>query len=83
MKRMRLAFPIGGREGKDGVEDMAGIVGSMDWERWVLKLQEEQGKTGDDLLKGVASALIDARRVGGSGGQAPAWKMLVGCARRP
>lgn len=86
MKRMRLALPIGGGEGKDGVEDMAGMVGSVEWERWILKLQEEQGRTGDDLLKGVASALAEARRVAGdgtgSGGQAPAWKMLVGCARK-
>lgn len=86
MKRMRLALAIGGREGEGSLDNMAGMVGSMEWERWILKLQEEQGKVGDDLLKGVANALAGARRgvghAAGSGGQAPAWKMLVGCARK-
>jgi len=87
IKRMRLALPIGGDQGKDGVEDMAGMVGSMEWEKWILKLQEEQGKVGDELLKDVASVLADARRVvrdvSGSGGPAAAWRMLLGCARKP
>jgi len=88
IKRMRLALPIcHGAGNKDGVEDMAGMVGSIEWERWVLKLQEEQGKIGEELLKGVASALADARRVAGgvngSSGRGTAWRMLVGCARKP
>lgn len=83
IKRMRMALPLCGK-GEEGLNHMAGMVGSMEWERWVFKLQEEQDKIGDELMQGVASALADARRseAGDSAGHGAAWRMLVGCARK-
>lgn len=84
IKRAWLSLPLGGGQSEHSVDDMAGLIGSTEWEKWMLRLQEEQGVPEEDLLKGVASALADARkcRSVGNAGTRPCWKILVGCARK-
>jgi len=57
------------------------MVGSIAWERWMLKLQMEEGREEGKLLEGVAEALEAIGRQG-VGGTNVGWTMCVGCARK-
>lgn len=65
----------------DSIAALASMVGSIAWERWMLKLQVEQGREQTKLLEGVAEALEAVGREGREGG-AVGWRMCVGCARK-
>ncbi|KAI9722642.1 MAG: hypothetical protein M1812_001573 [Candelaria pacifica] len=56
---------------------IAGLVGSWTWERWMLKLQIEMGKSEDRALEGVGAVLEEGRRKGAG------WRCLTGWARKP
>ncbi len=56
---------------------IAGLVGSLAWERWMLKLQIEMGKSEDRALEGVGAVLEEGRRKGAG------WRCLTGWARKP
>ena len=56
---------------------MTGLVGAWAWEKWLLKLHMEMGKTPEKLLEGVSAALEE-----GAKGRA-GWSYLSGWARKP
>ncbi|KAI9701983.1 MAG: hypothetical protein M1836_001327 [Candelina mexicana] len=56
---------------------IAGVVGSWAWERWMLKLQIEMGKSEDRALESVGAVLEEGRRTGAG------WRCLTGWARKP
>ena len=53
------------------------LVGSLAWEKWMLKLQREMGKEETRLLEGVSAVVQEGREVGA------AWRCLSGWARKP
>jgi len=79
IKRMRLALPLCGAKA-GGAVDMTGMVGSMDWERWMRRFDEEMGRIALGFASRVGDVLDEART---SQSEAmTAWTMLVGCARK-
>ena len=78
-----LALPLGGEVVEKaggpsgGMETVAGMMGTLEWEKWMLKLQMEMGKPEERLLEGVAADVEQARRQGGLG-----WVGLCGSARK-
>ncbi|KAI9677868.1 MAG: hypothetical protein M1829_002365 [Trizodia sp. TS-e1964] len=56
---------------------ITGLIGSLAWEKWMLKFQMENGKSGDQLLEGVTDVMHECRRVGAG------WRYLNGWARKP
>ncbi|WPG97614.1 Hypothetical protein R9X50_00039400 [Acrodontium crateriforme] len=58
------------------VRAMTGLVGARMWEQWMVKLNNETGRSEARCLEGVAKALEEAGR-----GTA-AWRCLVGWARK-
>ncbi|KAI9751775.1 MAG: hypothetical protein M4579_005907 [Chaenotheca gracillima] len=59
------------------VASVTGLVGSLAWEKWMLKLQMESGKDEDNLLGGVAAVVQEGRNCGAG------WRSLSGWARKP
>ncbi|TKA71438.1 hypothetical protein B0A55_07169 [Friedmanniomyces simplex] len=59
------------------VRAMTGLIGARMWEQWMLKLNNEMGRSEGRCLEGVAKALEE----GGKGNAA--WRGLVGWARKP
>ena len=59
------------------ISNLSGLVGSLAWEKWMLKLQMENGKPQDSLLEGVSSVIQEGRECGA------AWRCLTGWARKP
>ena len=83
IKRMRLALPLCGAKA-GGVVDMTGMVGSIDWERWMRRFDEEQERVAFGFASRMGDALDEARECG-SGRESEAmaaWTVLVGCARK-
>jgi SAM-dependent methyltransferase len=76
IKPMRLTLPLQNTSTQLG--PMTGMVGSLEWEKWMLKLEDERG-CAEDLLQRAGLALIEAKNA--KQGNA-AWSMLVGCARK-
>ncbi|KAI9825284.1 MAG: hypothetical protein M1832_001318 [Thelocarpon impressellum] len=87
-KRSWMVLPMGGPGASDEPESgsrgstaevagLTGLVGSLAWERWMLKLQMESGKAQDSLLEGVAGVIQEGSERGA------AWRCLLGWARRP
>ncbi|KAF1808981.1 hypothetical protein P152DRAFT_404366 [Eremomyces bilateralis CBS 781.70] len=80
----REATPDGARERKRACDIgttvdasyITGLVGAWAWEQWMLKLHTEMGREGEQLLEGVAAALEEGARMGGS------WRYLSGWARK-
>ena len=58
------------------VAPMTGMVGALEWEKWLVKLQTEMGREGVELLEGVAVVMEEGKR-GGAG-----WRCLKGWARK-
>ncbi|KAI9847366.1 MAG: hypothetical protein M1837_002554 [Sclerophora amabilis] len=59
------------------VASVTGLVGSLAWEKWMLKLQMESGKPDENLLEGVSSVIQEGRNCGAG------WRSLSGWARKP
>lgn len=81
VRRSWVSLPWASKR-SDGTDAITGLVGSVAWEQWVLKFQEETGKTEDQLLDGVAQALDEARAANDGSADGAAWRMLVGCATK-
>ena len=85
IKRMRLALPLYGAKAGSAT-DMTGMVGSMDWERWMRRFDQEQGRVAFGFASRVGDALDEAwasESGNGSGSEATtAWTVLMGCARK-
>lgn len=58
------------------VAPMTAMVGAWEWEKWLLKLHNEMGREGEDLLANVAVMMEEGKR-GGAG-----WRCLKGWARK-
>jgi SAM-dependent methyltransferase len=56
---------------------ITGLVGSWAWEKWMLKLEMECGKSEDSLLEGVHNIIEEGRKCGAG------WRNLNGWARKP
>jgi SAM-dependent methyltransferase len=56
---------------------ITGLVGSWAWEKWMLKLQMENGKSDKCLLEGVYNIIEEGRKCGAG------WRSLNGWARKP
>ncbi|KAI9841450.1 MAG: hypothetical protein M1838_003572 [Thelocarpon superellum] len=67
----------GSTPGVTGIGHLSGLVGSLAWEKWMLKLQMESGKHQDDLLDGVRAVIEEGRECGA------AWRCLTGWAKKP
>lgn len=87
IQRAWLALPMAPRGASRGSENgafdmtkeagyLSGMVGAWAWERWMLKLQVEMGKSEERLLDGVAAAIEEGGEVGS------AWRYLSGWARK-
>ena len=76
---MRLALPLCGANA-GGAVDMTGMVGAMDWERWMRGFDEEKGRVAFGFASRVGDALEEA--LGGGSEATAAWMVLVGCARK-
>ena len=78
----------GQSNGKDrSMESVTGLVGSLAWEKWMLKVQREAGKDETRLLNGVGQALEGVRKDGSrqqqqQQQQTMGWTMLVGACRK-
>ena len=58
------------------VASLTNLVGSWEWEKWLLKLQMEMGKDNEEFWEGVATVMEEGKR-GGAG-----WRCLKGWARK-
>jgi SAM-dependent methyltransferase len=56
---------------------ITGMMGGWAWEKWMLKLQLESGKSDDSLLGGVYNIIEEGRKCGAG------WRTLNGWARKP
>jgi SAM-dependent methyltransferase len=56
---------------------ITGLIGSWAWEKWMLKLEMECGKSEDSLLEGVYNIIEEGRKCGAG------WRNLSGWARKP
>jgi SAM-dependent methyltransferase len=56
---------------------ITGLIGSWAWEKWMLKLEMECGKSEDSLLEGVYNIVEEGRKCGAG------WRNLSGWARKP
>ena len=56
---------------------LTGMVGTWEWEKWMLKLQIEMGKEDEKLLEGVVQVLEEGAKDGAG------WRYLKGWASKP
>lgn len=56
---------------------ITGLVGSWAWEKWMLKLEMESGRSDGAILEGVYNIIEEGRRCGAG------WRNLNGWARKP
>jgi SAM-dependent methyltransferase len=61
----------------DAAASVTGLVGSWAWEKWMLKLQMENGTAEENLLEGVYNIVEEGRKCGAG------WRTLNGWARKP
>ena len=84
VRRAWLVLPVSGfgdaraRQGSTAdASHITGMVGGWAWERWVLKVNREMGRSDARLLDGVAAVLDEGAKTGAS------WRYLSGYARKP
>jgi SAM-dependent methyltransferase len=84
VRRAWLVLPVSGfgdaraRAGSTAdASHITGMVGGWAWERWVLKVNREMGRSDARLLDGVAGVMDEGAKTGAS------WRYLSGYARKP
>lgn len=76
-KRRDSGLGLGLPHSSANASNFTGLIGSWNWEKWLLKLQMEMGKDEGHLLEGVSAVLEEGSRTEAG------WRYLTGWARKP
>lgn len=84
LMRARPPSEAAGTTSNEGIAGLAGLVGGLEWERWMVGLAAEMGRDGDKVVERLGRVLGDYRRHGPEEpGKGAGWRCLHGWCRKP